>query len=532
MTHRIALLLVVLLPGCDRPAPAPTVPLYDNLGTLHHEVTATPEAQRYFDQGLRLIYAFNHEEAIRAFNQAERLDPKCAMCAWGEALALGPNINAPMDSAAATRARAAVERARAKAAAVSEPERAYIEALSLRYALPLADRARHDSAYATAMGAVADRHPDDRDAQVLHAEALMDLSPWDYWTADGSPRPDTPRILERLETVVAADPGHPGACHYYIHAVEAFHAQKAVACAERLATEMPGAGHLVHMPGHIYIRVGRWGDAIEANHHAVHVDEALYHEAKLDPSGMYGQGYVPHNNHFLGFAASMAGQSRTAIDAARASAKAVSLDAAKAFPPVQWMATPVWTTLVTFGRWDDILAEPMPDPALRYANAIAWYARGVASARTGKRDAARVALDSVRAIEGAVPEDDNRRALRIAAAALEGEMALSERQAAKAIAPFTRAVAIEDSLRYMEPPIWYYPVRQSLGRALMEAGRAKDAERVYREDLRHFPDNGWSLTGLALSLDAQGRKAEAADVRRRLGKVWKDADVTPTASRF
>jgi tetratricopeptide (TPR) repeat protein len=220
------------------------------------------------------------------------------------------------------------------------------------------------------------------------------------------------------------------------------------------------------------------------------------------------------------------------MEAARASAQAVAPEAAAMFPPLQWTVMPPYTTLVTFGRWDEVLAEPLPRPELRYATAIAWYARGVAFARTGRGDEARAALDSVRAIEGSVPEDDSRRALRVATAALEGEIALSAKQPAKAIVPFARAVAIEDSLGYMEPPTWYYPMRQSLGRALLEAGKAKDAERVYREDLRRFPDNGWSLTGLALALDAQGRKTEAADVRRRLGEVWKDADVTPTASRF
>jgi tetratricopeptide (TPR) repeat protein len=533
MFRRFALLMAVAAWGCSRPAPeAPKVPLHDNLGTLSHRVTATPEAQRYFDQGLRLTYAFNHEEAVRSFREAERLDPKCAMCAWGQALALGPNINAPMDSAAAMQAREAIARAASKAAGVTEPERAYIEALTVRYELPLADRARHDSAYARAMGDLADRYPDDPEAQVLHAEALMDLSPWLYWTDDGSPRPDTPAILARLEGVVARDSSHPGACHFFIHAVEAWHAERALPCAERLATAMPGAGHLVHMPGHIYIRVGRWQDAIMANHHAVHADDALLTGAGLDRGGMYGQGYVPHNHHFLGFAATMVGQSKVAMDAARASAKAVAPQAAAAFPPLQWTVIPPFTTMVTFGRWDEILAEPLPAPELRYATAFAWYARGVALARSGRPADAAAALDTVRTIEAAVPEDDSRRALRVAAAALEGEMALSAGQAPKAVAAFRRAVAVEDSLGYMEPPTWYYPTRQSLGRALLEAGQAKEAERVYREDLRRFPNNGWSLKGLSLALAAQGRNAEAAKVQQQLDDAWKEADVQLVASRF
>jgi tetratricopeptide (TPR) repeat protein len=534
MIHRFALLLAVASWGCSRPAPeAPKVPLYDNLGTLSHRVAATPEAQLYFDQGLRLTYAFNHEEAVRSFREAERLDSTCAMCAWGQALALGPNINAPMDSAAGVAAYAAVVRAQRLAASAPEAERAWVDALARRYAeVPPADRAGLDSAYAVAMRALADRYPQDVDAQALAAEALMDLSPWHYWEADGSPRAATPEIVARLEAALALSAEHPGACHFYIHAVEAKHADRAVACAERLAATMPGAGHLVHMPAHVYIRVGRWADAIEANRHATHADDVLLRDASLDRSGMYGQGYVPHNHHFLAFAAAMAGQSATALEAARATASAIEPAAAEAFPPVQWQGTAPYVSLVTFGRWDEILKEPLPPPAQRYATAMAYYARGVALARLDRGVEARAALDSVRAIEAAVPQDDFRKALTIAGLALEGEMALSAGRPADAAAKFRGAVALEDGMGYMEPPIWYYPIRQSLGRALLEAGKPAEAERVYREDLRRFPDNGWSLTGLALALAAQGRGAEAAKVQQQFDAAWKDADVKLVASRF
>lgn len=527
-------LLVTGLAGCrEGPAPRPEVPLYDNLGTLHHPVTASPEAQRYFDQGLRLTYAFNHEEAVRSFREAQRLDSSCTMCAWGEALALGPNINAPMDSAAGVAAHAAIARAERLAATAPEAERAWVAALATRYpAPPPADRASLDSAYAASMRAVADRFPRDPDAQALAAEALMNLSPWHYWTPDGTPRPATPEIVARLEAALAIDSTHPGACHFYIHAVEAKHPERAVPCAERLATLMPGAGHLVHMPAHIYIRVGRWADAIDANQHAVHADDALLRDASIDRRGMYGQGYVPHNHHFLAFAAAMAGRSALALEAARATARAVDPGVAAAFVPVQWQATAPFVTLVTFGRWDDLLAEPLPPPALRHLTAMAYYARGVAFARLDRVVEARAALDTVRAIAGAVPDDDFGKSLRLAGHALEGELALGAGQPAAAAEHFRRAVAIEDGLGYMEPPTWYYPVRQSLGRALLEAGRPAEAERAYREDLARFPRNGWSLTGLALALEAQRRSAEARSVRDEAAAAWAGADVSIAASRY
>lgn len=524
------------LGGCREATPPPaaaTVPLYQNLGSLHRPVAASAPAQKYFDQGLRLVYAFNHEEAVRAFREAQRLDSSCTMCAWGEALALGPNINAPMDSAAGVAAHAAMARARRLAASAPEAERAWVDALSPRYAeAPPANRAGLDSAYAIAMRALADRYPQDVDAQALAAEALMDLSPWHYWEADGLPRAATLEIVARLESALAMSAEHPGACHFYIHAVEAKHPERAVACAERLAATMPGAGHLVHMPAHIYIRVGRWADAIEANRHAVHADDVLLRDASLDRSGMYGQAYVPHNHHFLTFAAAMAGQSATALAAARATAAAIEPAAAEAFPPVQWQGTAPYVSLVTFGRWEEILKEPLPPPAQRYATGMAYYARGVAFARMDRGVEARAALDTVRAIGASVPADDFRKALTLAGLALEGEMALSARRPAEAAAMFRRAAAIEDELGYMEPPTWYYPIRQSLGRALLEAGKPAEAERVYREDLRRFPDNGWSLKGLALALAAQGRSAEAATVQQQLDDAWKDADVKPAASRF
>ncbi len=515
-------------------ADSAAVPLYSTLGTYHAAITAaTPKVQAYFDQGIRLLYAFNHAESERSFLEGERLDPGCAMCAWGAALALGPNINAPMDSAAALKARAAIDRALAASAGVTPREAAYVQALAKRYAAgPMADRAGLDSAYADAMKDVAARFPEDPDAQVLYADALMNLSPWNYWTRDGEPRPATPLILGSLEGVLDRMPDHPGACHLFIHAVEANVPERAVTCAERLASLMPGAGHIVHMPGHVYIRVGRYADAIDANRHAVHADEEYLEGPIVTRHGIYPQGYYPHNYHFMGFAASMAGNARTAIIAARKVTETVSFDVAREVPWLEAITPVVYQSLVTFGRWNEILAEPLPPSDLRYTTGIAYYARGVAFAARSRWAEARAALDTVQAAYRDMPEGDNRVSLAIAGHALRGEIALRQDRPRQAVDAFKEAAEIEDGMVYTEPPTWYYPVRHSLGKALLADHRPAEAERAYREDLARFPENGWSLFGLAQSLGAQGKRVEAAEVRQRFARAWRVADVKLSASRF
>ncbi|NNG14853.1 MAG: tetratricopeptide repeat protein, partial [Gemmatimonadales bacterium] len=306
----------------------------------------------------------------------------------------------------------------------------------------------------------------------------------------------------------------------------------AVACAERLAALMPGAGHIVHMPGHIYIRVGRYQDAVEANKHAVHADESYLEGPLVTKRGIYPQGYYPHNYHFMSFAASMAGNSETAIYAARQVAEKVGPDVAR---EIEWLEaiTPVvhWT-LVTFGRWDEVLAEPLPPSDLRFTTGQAYYARGIAHAAKSRWDEAQAALDSLTAIAENFVEGDNKTALEIARHAVVGEMALRRDQADAAVQHFRAAVELESGLTYNEPPTWYYPMRQSLGKALIAAGLAPEAERVYQEDLRRFPENGWSLYGLAECLDMQGKSDEAEAVRVRLAEAWKHADVELIASRF
>jgi tetratricopeptide (TPR) repeat protein len=521
--------------GARPAAAADTVPLYDDLGSHHYAVTTrVPPAQRYFDQGLRLYYAFNHAEAVRAFEEAARLDPSCAMCHWGTALALGPNINAPgMDSASSVQAYAAVRRAQENAARATPKEQALIRALATRYAAtPPADRAGLDSAYARAMEAAAREFPDDAEVTTLYAESVMDLSPWHYWTREGEPRPQTPAVLATLERVIAANPEHPGACHFFIHAVEETRPQRAVPCAERLAALMPGAGHIVHMPGHIYIRVGRYMDAIRANEHAVHADET-YIQDQRPGAGIYTLGYYPHNHDFLAFAAMMAGRRAQSLDAARKVAAGIPQEALRA-PGMEFLQhrmTRPLQLLVRFERWDDVLREPAPPEDLPHARAMWHYARGRALAAKGRPADAEAELARVRAAAGNPALAEVRMEfnapgpiLRVAEAVLAGRIAQARGDHDAAVEHFREAVRHEDELVYGEPPDWTVPVRQELGEVLLAAGRPADAERAFREELEHFPANGWSLRGLAQSLRAQGKRAEAAEAEAQLRAAWKDAD--------
>jgi tetratricopeptide (TPR) repeat protein len=514
---------------------ADTVPLYTDLGSHHHAIsTKVPKAQQYFDQGLRLAFAFNHAEAIRAFREAARLDPKCAICWWGVAYSYGPNINLPMDSAGGAAAWDAVTKAKALKPNATLQERAYINAIEKRYgADALADRAQRDSAYAKAMQMLAGEYPDDLDAAAIAAEAAMDLRPWQYWQADGSPYPGTEGIVRNLERIITANPNHPGACHFYIHAVEAVQAEKAVACAERLAGLMPGAGHLVHMPAHIYIRVGRWNDAIETNKHAVHADERFIASEK--PSGFYPVMYYPHNHHFLSFASIMAGRKALALEHARHTRSNIPVEAAAQFPALQNLSSYPYLALVSFGAWDELLKEPDPPANHRLATGLATYAKGIAHAALGHADVAQAHLDKLVAIGNEFGEDAGTldKVMDIAHHALAGEIAYrATKDLVAAEQHFRAALKIEDSMIYIEPPDWYYPIRQSLAAVLVDAGKPADAEQLYREDLKRFPENVWSLKGLALALHAQNKLADAGDVDARLRTATQNSDVTLTKSRF
>lgn len=536
--------LTAMTASADQPVSPPVsdagrVPLFTNLGTLHHPITtSSPLAQQYFDQGVRLVFAFNHEEAINSFREAARLDPQAAMPLWGIALALGPNINLPMGHQQEKQAAEAVQAALKLADKMSLKERLYIEALAPRYSTaPGASRETLDAAYAGAMRSLWQRYPDDATAGTLYAEALMDLQPWDYWTAEGKPKGRTEDIVAALEQALAIDPNHPGACHYYIHAVESSpRPERALPCAERLARLAPGAGHLVHMPAHIYLRLGLYGKAAEHNAHAVSADrEYLAHR---DLSGIYPIGYVPHNIHFLWAALTMEGRSQEALQAARDLGQKASWEQARKEPALEEFTPTLPFALVRFGRWEEVLALPKPPEELLYTTVIWHYARGVALAATKRFDEARREHDALVGAVRRLPEDRTVGVVpviqlaRIADRVLAGEIDARQGRLDAAITTLKEGTALEDAVRYYEPPLWHVPVRHSLGAVLLQAGNAVEAERVYRDDLKQHPRNGWALFGLEQSLRAQQRDADAADVHKQLEQAWVRADITLVASRF
>jgi len=521
-------------------------PLFDGLGTHQHPVTTRdPGAQRYFNQGLVLAFAFNHAESIRSFKAAQRLDDTCAMCYWGEALATGPNINVTsngkviMSDAERENSFAALQAAVARKNNASVQEQAYIEALSARYNGDASTpREPLDRAYAEAMGKVAAAYPEDMDAAALYAESLMNTMPWDYWADNGTPRPDTEKVIASLERVLETTPNHPLAIHLYIHAVEASSAPaRAEAGADRLAAQVPGAGHMVHMPAHIYWRVGRYHDASNANIQAALVDEAYI--AQCNAQGFYPALYYPHNIHFLWAASSMEGRSALSIDSALRVAKNVNLEQVEQFPTIEFFRTIPLLSYVRFGKWDEIMNHPAEPENFIYSKGITHYARGVAYAARGDIDAARKeqqAIPPLLANQAIINLDTfsfpASTLLNIADKLLLGEIAFAQKDYTTAITYYEKSVALQDSLPYTEPPFWYYPTRQSLGQALLLAERYSEAEAVYREDLKHYPRNGWSMNGLAQALVDQGKTEEAAEIKSRFDEVWQFADISLTGSQL
>jgi len=505
-------------------------PIWDGLGSLSYKVTtSSPAAQVYFDQGLRLTYAFNHEEAQRAFRKAQKLDPDCAMCFWGEALVLGPNINLPMAEEAVAPAFAAMQKARTLAAKASPREQALITALSARYVEdPKADRAQLDTAYAAAMANVAAQFPEDNEIAVLYAEAVMDLSPWNYWQPGGrEPNPHSAPIVPTLERVLARDPDHPGAIHYYIHAVEASDRPKrAEPYADRLRGAVPGAGHLVHMPSHIYYRVGRYLDALGDNKTAMAVDET-YLAANEVPMGVYRLGYYPHNVHFVMASALMAGDGSSGITAAEKLRGLVPDQAALAIPGAHPVKAAPYFAHTLFSPADTILALPDPGNAIPYVKAMWHYARGIAYVAQRDSGAATAEANAIETLErtadfsllktAGIPASD---VLELARSVIEGRVALAQGDANKAIERFEQAAALQETLPYMEPPYWYYPVRQSLAVALMQAGRLDDAEGQFRRALARAPNNGWSYYGLAELYRTRGDAEAARKAEAELAKIW------------
>jgi tetratricopeptide (TPR) repeat protein len=522
-------------------------PLFGNLGNHHHTITTSSDlAQRYFDEGLILTYGFNHAEAIRSYRDAIALDPDCGMCYWGVALALGPNINAPMDAAAVPEALDALAKATDLIGGASPVEQGLVTALAARYSAdPDADRVQLDMAYANAMRDLAAQYPDDVDVLALFGEALMDLSPWQYWTPDGQATAYAPEIVATLESVLARDPNHPGANHYYIHAVEASRSpDRALPSANRLETLVPGAGHLTHMPSHVYWRVGQYRDAARVNETAISVDEATLRRgvtgADQGSHSFYALAYYPHNIHFLFAASHMHGRSEVALASARKLVSVIPEPAYRDVPPLEDFRPMPLFAMVRFGKWTEIMAEPRPADDLQYTTGIWHWARGLASLRqvdlmAAEQEYARLReiseLDAMRELSlASFPKAAT--LLEIATHVLGGEIEAAKGNPDAAIARLEAAVAIQDGLAYIEPPAWFYPARHNLGAVLMAAGRAPQAEAVYREDLRQYPNNGWSLLGLSQSLAAQGKTAEAQAAQQQFADVWQQADLTPTASRY
>jgi tetratricopeptide (TPR) repeat protein len=510
------------------------------LGTHHFAVsTKSKEAQRAFDRGLTLAYSFAHRAAEAEFRKAADLDPQLAMAWWGVALVSGPHINFP--AVPPDRARVAWEgltKARELAGGASELERALINALAKRYAASEPeDRSPLDQAYANAMREVWAKHPSNADVAVLFAESMMDLRPWDLWQPDGTPQPGTLEIVATLEQALRLNPKHPGANHYYIHTVEASpHPEKAEKAADRLGKLVPEAGHMVHMPAHIYVRVRRWADAADSNVRAMKADG--FYRAKFPRPGFYAM-YMAHNAHFLGWTAMVQGRSDEAVRRAREMVKAVPEDFVREFGAVVdgFLVFP-HEALMRFGKWQELLDEPTPPGDLPLSQALWRYSRAAAFTALNRMADAKSEWAQFESAAKAVPagltfgNNPASNLLAIASQALAGEMAAKEKRYDEAIAHLQAGIMIEDSLRYDEPPDWVQPVRHTLGAVLLKAGKPAEAEKVYREDLKKYPENGWSLFGLAKALRAQNKAGEAAGVERRFAAAWKNADVKLAATCF
>ena len=514
-------------------------PLLSGLGTHDHKIsTEIPGAQRYFNQGLVLSFAFNHAESIRSFKAAQKLDPRCAMCYWGEALSRGPNINVTSDGKVVMsdndrlEAFKAIERAKELMSSSTLKEQDYIIALSSRYNGQVGtDRSVLDRKYAQSMEELSKKYPDDMDASSLFAESLMNTMPWNYWAEDGNPKPDTVKVINSLEDVLEKAPDHPLAIHLYIHAVEASSSpERAEAAADRLGDLVPGAGHLVHMPAHIYWRVGRYHDASEANIKAAQVDEEYI--AQCNAQGFYPALYYPHNIHFLWAASTMEGRSGLSIEAALKVAKYVGPEQIKQFPVVEFFHTVPLLSYVRFGKWKEILSYSAPEQDFKYSTGIYHYARGIAFSSLGKNEEALKELSYIKPLID-TPEIKNlvksgqpsAKLLEIADNLLLGQIEFKNGNYEASIISLKKAVSLQDDLPYTEPPFWYYPTRQSLGRVLTEAGKFAEAEAVFRKDLEDYPRNGWSMFGLFKVLEIQGKTKEAKKYKDKFDVIWQLSDI-------
>jgi tetratricopeptide (TPR) repeat protein len=534
------LLLLALAAACQSVTESKPGRLDHGLGTNHFPVTTTSEAaQASFDEGLVWCYAFHHAEALRCFGEAAAADPRCAMAYWGMAYAAGPHINnMEMSDENAQSAHENAQKALGLVGAVRPVERALIEAIAARYAWPAPeDRKALDVAYAEAMRSVYRAHGALPDVAALFAESLMDLRPWDLWAKEGEPQPGTDEIVQVLERLLAEHPEHPQANHLYIHTVEASRSpERALAAADRLRNLVPGAGHLVHMPSHVYIRTGRYADAAAANERAIAVDREIV--ARTGRKGFY-ELYRAHNFHFLAYAAMFQGRRAVAVRAARELTQELPADVVRAMPAFldAFMAVPMHV-LVRFGRFEEILREPKPEAHLPFSIAMWHYARGVALANLDRPEEAVREQAAFTEAAAAVPEDfmsgNNkcRVVLEIGRALLLGEIAFRAGRHEEAFAALREAVRRDDDLRYDEPWAWMMPARHALGALLVEAGRLDEAEEVYRADLARHPNNGWSLRGLLACLEARGANAAVQKAAKEFERSWANADVEIAASCF
>jgi tetratricopeptide (TPR) repeat protein len=546
MKTAIVIAATLLALGCRAPAPqntsadattsTPAVPntgILPGVGAHHHPIATTnPDAQTFFDQGMALVFGFNHEEATRSFQRAAELDPRAPMPHWGIAWSVGPNYNLDIDDPRAKRAFEAIDTATKLSVNGSPVERDYVAAMAVRYSSdPKADRAALARRYSQAMADLVRRYPEDLDAATLYAESLMNLRPWKLWTLDGKPAEDTPRILAVLESVMKRAPNHMGANHYYIHAVEASTSpERALPSAARLETLAPAAGHLVHMPAHVYARTGDHAAAARANLAGANADRAYLKE--LPPDTFYGMAYYSHNLHFLTDSHMMQGRFAEAQQAAAELSNRL-LPHADMMPMIESMAVSPLNVLMRFGRHEEILKQA--GPAGNRPVMVAWwhFARGVAHARMqrveeAEKERAQLGEAAARipdaALFGGTGLESARTVVTIAGTVLDARIAEARRQNDAAIAAWTNATAAVDRLPYDEPPVWFYPVRESLGAALLRAGRSADAERVFRDDLVRHPRNPRSLLGLHQALVQQKKDADAAWIDTQFREAWKNAD--------
>ena len=535
-------LAILFLLGCSKEE-IKQAPLFNNLGTLHFPITTDSElAQKYFDQGIILAYGFNHEEAFRSFEEVARLDSNCAMAYWGMAYVLGPNINLPMDAGVVHTAYEAIEKAISLLDDETQREKDYIMALSERYsAEAMEDRTPLDKAYSDAMRNLSVKYPDDLDASTMFAESIMDLHPWNYWLKDGTPQPWAPEMVAILEGVIQKNPDHHGANHLYIHVVEASkNPQRGLASADKLKFLAPGAGHLVHMPAHIYIRTGKYHEGSLANIRAVKSDEEYINQC--NQQGFYPLAYYPHNYHFLWATATLEGDSKTAIDAALKTSQKPpdSLMSVCGYETLQHFAAIPLYAFITFGKWRDILNFEKPKDDRPYIVAVWHYARAMAFIATNNLEEAQNEISLLESFKDNETIDKlliwgfNSAGILvdIAIETSRGELAAKKKNYSEAIAHLEKAVEYEYSLQYDEPPTWFYPCRQNLGAVLIEAGKYEEAEIIYRENLTDIPENGWGLFGLQQALLKQGKVTEAAEIQKKFKDVWQYSDITLTSSRI